>query len=343
MKECPECNAENPIAASFCRHCRYKFDKISKGGKKINPEIKDFRTTELYAVEGVPFDIVWEVENCTRLLLNGIEIPTNLGKKRETISKTTTFTLTAENEYQVAEKTIVITPLSKPVIKSFQTSRIKIKNGDKIRLSWKTENADEIVIQHNNVLIDVSSKEELEVTPTENTTYKLTVYLIGGICPVEKELTILVYDKIEIISFTSDKSKILESEKVILSWDVKNATRVILQPLNKILSENGTFELWPRVDANYYIEAENDFFSERKDVFVFATPLPRISIDILPLISTQNLELPNTVLPLFHDFEIIEWIENLGNFEKRESLISILSRRFDKMYKQVIDYAKVKI
>ena len=52
MKKCPECNAENPIAANFCRKCRYEFSEATKNGLSLKPEIKYFRIKELQYVIG---------------------------------------------------------------------------------------------------------------------------------------------------------------------------------------------------------------------------------------------------------------------------------------------------
>jgi len=178
-------------------------------------------------------------------------------------------------------------------------------------------------------LIDVSKKEELEVVPTENTTYKLTVYLAGRFYPVEKELTVLVYEKVEIVGFTSDKSKILESEKVVLSWEVRNATKLTLQPINMILAEVGSLEVWPRIDTNYYIQAENDFFSEKKDISVFVTPLPKFNSPLIPKIELN-------IIPKI-DIDLSVTNVPIQDVQKLNQLHAVLSETKTELYTPLVN------
>ena len=67
MKKCPECNAENPIAANFCRKCRYEFSEATKNGLSLKPEIKYFRIKELQYVIGSKIYIEWDAEIIPRL------------------------------------------------------------------------------------------------------------------------------------------------------------------------------------------------------------------------------------------------------------------------------------
>lgn len=343
MKECPECNAENPIAASFCRHCRYKFDRISKEGRKIKPRIKDFRVTELYCVEGVPFDIIWEVENCTRLLFNGIEIPLNLNNKRETISTTTTFTLIAENEYQIDEKIIIITPLPKPRIISFDAARLKLKVGDKTTLKWKTDNATELTIRYENTLIDVSTVNELTVSPEKSAKYTLLAYLTGNKIQVEQELSVSVFDKIEIIQFKADKNKIMESECVRLQWNIKNADRITLYPINKKVGPQGYIDVYPRMDTNYYLQAENDFFSERYDVSVFVTQLPKFNTNLIPKLELNGIpamDVDLSVKPPVRDIQKLNHVHSVlseTEVELYAPLVNIFSNLYDSLKKWKIN------
>ena len=74
MKKCPECNAENPKAANFCRKCRYEFPEATKGGLSLKPEIKIFRIKELQYVVGTKIHIEWDVDNYTRIELSGEDV-----------------------------------------------------------------------------------------------------------------------------------------------------------------------------------------------------------------------------------------------------------------------------
>ena len=73
-KKCPKCNTSNPVAASFCRHCRYEFPEASKNGLSLEPKIAYFRILETQYVIGSTVHLEWAADNFNKLELEGEDV-----------------------------------------------------------------------------------------------------------------------------------------------------------------------------------------------------------------------------------------------------------------------------
>lgn len=118
MKKCPECNAENPIAANFCRKCRYEFSEATKNGLSLKPEIKYFRIKELQYVIGSKIYIEWDAENYTKIELAGKDV--TLYKDVElVVEKALELYLIVYNDYDLVKQSVKVVPYSSPSIRRF--------------------------------------------------------------------------------------------------------------------------------------------------------------------------------------------------------------------------------
>lgn len=118
MKKCPECNAENPKAANFCRKCRYEFPEATKNGSSLKPEIKSFRIKESQNVIGSTIHIGWDADNYTKIELAGEDV--TLYKNVElVVEKAVKIQLVVYNDFDQIKQSIRIVPYSSPNIRRF--------------------------------------------------------------------------------------------------------------------------------------------------------------------------------------------------------------------------------
>lgn len=295
MKKCPECNAENPKAANFCRKCRYEFPEATKEGLSLKPEIKIFRIKELQYVVGTKIHIEWDVDNYTRIELSGEDV--TLYKDVElVVEKAIELQLVASNDYDQTKQSIKIAPYSSPVIRRFSSSHSNIKAGKTTRLSWSVDYAKTISLKSPTEEVDVTLMSEVEVSPTEDTTYTLIAYAVDESISVLKEISIRVLQDVIINDFSSDLPLTLESQPVELRWDVVNADKIILYPNDIDVTHQTSIKVFPNRAMTYRLVASNAISIKEQIVSVGVRPLPRLDVKVSD--SLSRLQIPNCEIDL---------------------------------------------
>ena len=295
MKKCPECNAENPKAANFCRKCRYEFPEATKEGLSLKPEIKIFRIKELQYVVGTKIHIEWDVDNYTRIELSGEDV--TLYKDVElVVEKAIELQLVASNDYDQTKQSIKIAPYSSPVIRHFSSSHSNIKAGKTTRLSWSVDYAKTISLKSPTEEVDVTLMSEVEVSPTEDTTYTLIAYAVDESISVLKEISIRVLQDVIINDFSSDLPLTLESQPVELRWDVVNADKIILYPNDIDVTHQTSIKVFPNRAMTYRLVASNAISIKEQIVSVGVRPLPRLDVKVSD--SLSRLQIPNCEIDL---------------------------------------------
>ena len=290
MKKCPECNAENPKAANFCRKCRYEFPEATKEGLSLKPEIKYFRIREEEYVVGSKIHLEWDVDNCTKVELAGEEV--TLYKDVElVVEKAVELQLIALNDYDQTAKSIKVIPQSSPNIQRFHLSHSTIEAGEKTKLSWTVEHAKKILLKSDSNEIDVSSQSEIEVSPKVDTTYSLVAFAIDESVTVSKDVTLKVLRKVVINDFSSDIAYILESQPMELKWDVDNADKIMLYPNDIDITYQSSIKLYPNRAETYRLVASNAISQEEKVINIGVRPLPRFDVKLSDTLS--RLQIPN--------------------------------------------------
>lgn len=107
------------------------------------------------------------------------------------------------NDYDQTKQSIRVVPYSSPVIRRFSSSHSNIKAGKTARLTWSIDYAKTITLKSSTEELDVTTLSELEVTPTEDTTYTLIAYAIDESVSVLKEISIKVLQDVFIKDFSS--------------------------------------------------------------------------------------------------------------------------------------------
>lgn len=167
---------------------------IKKGtvlGFEDSNDIKiSFIPSKNYVNKGDNVEIQWKVENANIVSISRIGDNLLLDNKHSLkIWNDTTLILTAEDGEFSKSKSINIRTIRYPKIINFNLSEKAIIRGMSVKLSWKTENAEKVVID--NEVGQVSEIGSQVVAPTKDTIYKITV--IGETKEVVSYQKVIVY------------------------------------------------------------------------------------------------------------------------------------------------------
>src|SRR5690606_6299106 len=120
---------------------------------------------------------------------------------------------------------------------------------------------------------------EKTISPTDHTNYKLIITALDGVTKEEKEITVQVFKRVEIIEFKAENEFIFESQYVYLKWNVNNATKIILKSnksFEKDVSSINNFKIKLKDDTIFYLEAQNDLFNSNQTIEINVEKAPRI-------------------------------------------------------------------
>ena len=291
-KVCPQCKTTNPVAANFCRHCRYEFPEASKNGTSLSPLIKEFRVRESDYTIGSTIHLEWEVENASVVKLNDTD--TGGGCEAEmTVEKPESITLTAENDYDIAKNELQITPSPLPTIGFYRASADSILLGQQTKLEWIVRTAQRIeVVTSDGTVVGSGEDGSIFVSPTKNEKYQLRGYSKSD--PeiiVEQTVVVKVLKPVKIVDFRADKESIIETEKVVLSWKVENATTVEISPSVGELKKQKKVDVYPKSTTIYRLTARNELSMDEATVTVVVQQLPKF--DMGETISLADLQIPS--------------------------------------------------
>jgi len=296
-------------------------DKLSTY-KNVQPvKILMFKTKENYIFEDQIFHIEWDALNITRAYLNAKEIPTNK-KEIEAIAKGyEKFELKVINDYFQEKAYLEVNPLPKPKILFFQASNTIIKKNEEIIFSWEVKNAKKIILSYNGKNLDVTKEKEFKIQPDQSFEIELKAYSVDSLFDDSNKIRIEVIQPVEIKSFNSNKTRILEGDEIELSWNVKNAKEIILLPINKKVVNVQNYKTTPLKSTTYILRASNELYVEEKEIPVMVYPLPLIKELDYPTLPNLNFSLPNFDFdppiqqPLIYNFQKAKWYHQLFSLE----------------------------
>lgn len=334
MKLCPKCKTENPKVASFCRHCRYEFPEATKNGASVSPQILSFNLQERNYTIGSIVRFDWTVKNATIIKLNEYDVTSN-GTAEMTVDKAESIVLTAENDYDKTTRTIRLSPRPQPSIRLFSASSLSIRSGQEVKLKWEFRNTVKAVLISSAGEIDVTNKSFIKVFPNNTETYQLVCYSCDERIFAEQSLQISVVALVVIRGFYADKDVIAESDKVKLTWDVENATSIMLYPLMKDLSKQRRYEVSPSRTTEYRIVAMNSISQDEASVSVGVRQLPQMDLRFAD--SFTKIEMPSCDVDLsflsdsLKKTRIDEWMmtkpmEDMNLFAKLNRVKSFIKR-----------------
>lgn len=251
------------------------------------PKIINFGSNEKEVLKGKAIELSWNIENYDKISINnGVGNVTGEHSLFVSPTNTTTYKLIAENAFDKTENELTVTVLPLPKIKEFRSKQQKIEFGKETQLVWDIDNAEKIELHWLGNMEIVPNKGEKTISPTDHTNYKLIVTALDGVTKEEKEITIQVFKRVEIIEFKANSDLVFENQYVNLEWDVKNASKIILKS-NKSFEEDVTgkhnFKIKLKDDTFFYLEALNDLFHTKKNIEINVEKAPRIPpLPVLP-------------------------------------------------------------
>lgn len=192
------------------------------GGTSTAPVIINFRVSQTTVAPGGEVILTWEVDQANRVTLssdvsNKTDDVRLAGSRREVISATTTFTLTAFNGRRSTSGTITVIVGQEedlPVISSFTATPDVITPGTEITLAWNVTGADSLNIDG---VGDVTGQTSRTVTVNEPTIFVLTATNTSG--SVTREVAVTTGQPV-ISSFTASSSNVTPGSAVTLNWQV---------------------------------------------------------------------------------------------------------------------------
>lgn len=148
----------------------------------------------------------------------------------------------------------------KPVeIVEFAVEPSTIQQGGTAVLRWHVANASEISITPDIGVVEekVGSRQ---VVPAQTTTYRLVARGRGGVAEQEVVLTVVPAPEPPppaILSFKAEPAQVNKGEPVTLSWQVQNATKLLLSPIGELDPLLTSVRDTPAITTTYTLVAIN--------------------------------------------------------------------------------------
>ncbi len=311
MKQCPKCNTENPKQARFCRHCRYEFPEATISGGSLSPIIQLFKVREDKYWIGSIIHIDWLVDNANIVSINDFDV-TSLKEYEMKVDKAVTVAIKAENDYDQISKEIRLSPRPLPLILSFVSSSYQIQAGNEIKLKWDVRNAVKITLSSSTRTIDVTNKDHIKVGLEKSEQLILTVYTDDEDIFVSNFIDIRVLHPVKIQGFYASKDVVVESDKVVLSWNVDNAESIMIEPMMKDVTKLTSFQVSPARTTEYRLVASNIISRAEASLSVGVRTLPKVDINFGDTFS--KMELPSCDVDLsflsneIKEIQIDKWL-----------------------------------
>lgn len=259
------------------------------------PKIKLFEIDKERILAGNKINVTWETINSSKTQITGVGEVNSKGNRLIKVEEHE-IRLIAENELGQVEaiKTIEIIP--QPVIHRFSSAHSNIKAGKTTKLSWSIDYAKAITLKSPTDELDVTVMSELEVSPIEDTTYTLIVLAGDEKTLISKEITIRVLKDVAINDFSSDIPQTLESQPVLLRWNVANADKIMLYPNDIDVTQQTSIKVFPNRTVIYRLVASNAISFKEQMVSVGVRPLPKLDVKVSD--SLSRLQIPKCEIDL---------------------------------------------
>ncbi|MGY2896266.1 protein kinase domain-containing protein [Deinococcus sp. UYEF24] len=199
---------------------------------------------------GQPFYLDFETRNATRIVVKPWNKTLYKGTGRLLIPEGVRGPVNAQvivyGRIKTTQQALTITPrLPTPVIRLFTVSPENISSGQSATLRWDVSNVSEITIEP---LGTLPPKGESQQKVTADTTFHLVAKGDNN-ANIDKTLNVKVLPaSIDLFTVTPAKAKL--GEVVTLSWKVRNASSVSLDPLGTVAAQD---------TAKYTMQADQTF------------------------------------------------------------------------------------
>jgi hypothetical protein len=146
--------------------------------------------------------------------------------------KTSNYTVNVDNGKVKTSKSLKLTVIQPTPLITFNSDKVKIGEGQSVKLSWDVSNAEDAVL--NNNIGSVSLNSSIDVTPVDDTTYTLKAIGYNKENEVNKSIAIDVVKNSNINSFTVNKNKFTVGESAMFNWSVNDSENLVLSPYGTV-------------------------------------------------------------------------------------------------------------
>jgi hypothetical protein len=180
-----------------------------------------------------------------------------------------------------------------PAITTFEATPSSLAAGGSATLRWEVTNASTVSIDQGIGTVALSGNRS--ITPGSTTIYKLTATNQYGSSTATTQILVTVastsagsiFNLPYVAVFTVQPANTIADNPVLLSWDVRNAFDVVIEPGLSIIPVTGSKQLTaPRFTTTYKLTATNDQGSIlATTTLTVSGVLPQIETPITPVIN----------------------------------------------------------
>jgi len=260
--------------------------------------------------KGIETEITWDIENCSKVLLNGEEFASGVSVKKTKFSTDCEIELQIRNGLHTVSKSLMIHVVESPIItiSSHKTKLRKTKNGiETTSLTWDVKNAHSVTLRcEDKVLTTQTHSLNYHIKPQKDTTYTIDAIGLDKQTRFSKSINITVREPSDIL-FKSDKEFTLPGVPITIIWSVKNAKKVMLN--DSIVPLTGKSVFSPKADTEYILCVEDEFETKTERTIVRMLPLPIVKSILVDTPNINNALRIQYNAPHFEDIPQIPIIE----------------------------------
>ena len=237
-----------------------------------SPVISSFVADDVTVTAGASVELSWSVSDATSLSIdNSVGDVSGKTRKNVTVDATTTYTLTASNDFGSVTKSLNVVVGIGPSISSFDVDDATVVAGTAAVFSWTTSNATSLTM--NQGVGDVTNRTNKTVTITDSATYTLTASNNYG--TVTESIDMIVGDAPVITSFSASTTDVAPDSDVTFTWTTTGADSVSLTPGFSSVSKSGNKTTSVTENTSFVLTASNDYadVTQSIDVTVWHTLL----------------------------------------------------------------------
>jgi len=237
-KRCPACKRTitqaiedqvNEQEACPLGHCRFKKEINEALRLSKKPELIEFQVNTRNIFAGYYVTVSWEVKNTKRVSINGFNEVNQKGTQNLQLTKNTRIQLEFESFAGKIHlsKPIDVKVYPLPEIKKFEAGKTRIIRGTPVKIQWKTKAASHTFLSINGREEQVGSNDFIEIHPQQDVTIALRVR--GSLNKeIRSEARIRVHEPAQILSFSTNKNKVIGNQPITFTHQVKNASKIYI-------------------------------------------------------------------------------------------------------------------
>ena len=199
--------------------------------------------------------ITWSSQNATSVNISNIGSVSNTGSRSVSPTNTTTYTMTVNGQGGSAtcQTTVVVQQAQTPSC-TLNISPNNINQGNSATLSWSSNNASSISIDHGIGNVNTGSGSR-SVNPSNSTTYTATAYGQNG-QSVTCQTTVTVNNNQGYqpwCTITASSNSVGQGQNTVLSWTTSNnATSFTINPgVGSVSTGSGSRVVYPNTTTTY--------------------------------------------------------------------------------------------